>query len=184
MKKSLNKLMLGAAVMAVSGLVSGHVAANPTDIDIEATIIQPITITQTAALRFGNIVPDADDPGTMLVSHDGTTFTPSAELQYLDGAGAGTMEVGGATGRAITIEVDDPTATLTGPGDAMTVGSFTFGAGANTDNVVAVTEGTDEMTFEIATSPATIRLGGTLTVGAAQVAGDYAGTISVSAAYE
>ncbi len=182
MKKSLNKLMLGAALMAVSGLVSGHVAAQTADIDIEATIIQPITITQTAALRFGDIIPDAIDPGTMLVGDDGATFTPSAELDYLGGAGAGTMEVGGATDRAITIEVDDPTATLTGPGDDMTVGSFTFGAGANTAAVED--EGTSVMEFEITSSPAVIRLGGTLTVGAAQVAGDYAGAISVSASYQ
>lgn len=163
MKKSFNRMLLGALVLTL--IVPAAAMAQSSDTaqaDALANIIAPITLTWVTDLNFGDIVTDADG-GTVTVTNLGVgsaalglTLLPSTATT------AATFTVGGTAGRAFTLVVD-PSVLLSGPGADMTAVLTNTGDGTVGD---------------------TVAVGGTLTVGAAQTEGSYSGTFDVTVSYQ
>lgn len=133
-----------------------------------ATIITPITLTNTAALQFGNVVASTT-AGTIVVSSAGVR---SATLGATAISGlpvsAAAFTVGGGANRTFTITLPAST-TITDGTNNMTVGTFTSSLGAS-----STLDGS---------GAAALAVGATLNVNASQPAGEYTGTFSVTVAY-
>ena len=138
-----------------------------------ATIAAAITIVHTAHLHFGQIVPGVG-AGTVVqtaLASPGRTAT-GCTLGNTTGMSPATFSVGGeplAT-YAITLPGDgDVTIDDAGAGDAMAITAFTSSP-----------SGTGTLS---AGGAQTFYVGGTLNVGAAQLAGAYTGTFDVTVTY-
>jgi hypothetical protein len=133
-----------------------------------ATIITPITLNNTAALQFGNVVASTA-AGTIVVSPAGVR---SATLGATGISGlpisAAAFTVGGGADRTFTITLPAST-TITDGTNNMTVDTFTSSLGAS-----STLNGSG-------TAPLTV--GATLNVNASQPAGEYTGTFLVTVAY-
>ncbi len=139
-----------------------------------ATIVTPISITQVDDLNFGNIAVSASAGGTV-------TLVPGATAtRTLGGTGltlpnvtgtvtAAEFDVAGTANYtyAITLPTNG-TVSLTGPGAAMAANSFT--AYTTTNATISGTGTLDGSGDDV------LRVGATLTVAAAQVAGAYSST--------
>ncbi len=155
-------LLAGAAAPALAAQSSGTVTAN-------ATVIQPLTITQTTAMDFGKLVMDAGSPGlgTVTLAAGTSARTPSGGVDLVGtSAAAGVVQVVGQTGNTYTVTLPTST-TLTGPGTAMTLDTF-----ASSDTLTSIS-GTNS-----------VHIGAVLHVNAAQTAGGYTGSFVVTAAYD
>jgi hypothetical protein len=135
-----------------------------------ATIITPIGITNSTPLAFGNVAANPTLTGTVVITPAGVrTATGGATLPAVTGTfGVATFTVTGegTSTYAITLPAS---ATLTGtPSGTMTV-----------DNFASTPSGTGTL----AAGTQNITVGGTLNVGAAQAAGSYTGTFSVTVNY-
>ena len=154
--------LLGAAALA---LVSTGANAATVSATAEVKILAPVTLTQTTGLDFG-VVAAAATAGTVVLTPASNTRVCSVGLTCVGTAARGAFAVVGTSGYTVAITVA-PSTTLTGAGAPM---ALTLVPSATT---VATTG-----------LPQTFFVGGTLTVGAAQVAGTYTGTYNVSADYQ
>lgn len=171
--KTLARLFVVAVVVtATSALVPSSAFAQASDTEpanASANIIAPITLTKVTDLVFGDIVPNTT-AGTVVMNTSGTvTGTTGGVTALASTRNAATFTVAGQTGRAYTVS---PIANITisnvaGP-DMIINPSSDCGGGAC---VVGVAGGT------------TVRVGGTLNVGANQPAALYTGTFSVTVTY-
>ena len=153
---------------------TGTAAAN-------ATIAKPITITKTADLNFGIIVPNGTGNGSLTVTVD--TADARTIASNVDGSllgGTVSSAAFNVTGRpnatyAITLPAASFNITGTNTGATMSVGSFTESTGVLGGTlVVGGTPGLGEHAFSV---------GATLTVGETQAADDYTGSLNVTVAY-
>ncbi|MGZ3275886.1 MAG: DUF4402 domain-containing protein [Caulobacteraceae bacterium] len=154
-------LLAGAAAPALAAQSSGTVNAS-------ATVIQPLTVSQTTAMDFGKLVMNAGSPGAgtvVLTAANGRSTTGGVDLVGTTAA-AGVVQVVGQTGNNYTVTLPSST-TLTGPGTAMTLDTF------NSSDTLTPIAGTNN-----------IHIGATLHVNAAQTAGAYTGSFVVTAAYD
>jgi len=168
-------VMRGLRTLLVVGLVLGMsgqamAASDSISANASATVIAPITVAETTQLNFGKFSVGTASGGTVTISTAdvrGATGT----VKLADAAGsvpaAGLFTVGGADlGYTITVAA---TSTLTNgtPADDMTA-TLTKSKATGT-----IASGTD--TFKVSAS---------LAVAASQTPGSYAGTYSVSVAYQ
>ncbi len=156
-------LALAAATVAV-GLCSHQALATSQTGTAKAVILQAIILTENTNLNFGSVLPGAS-AGTLAVSTTGAT-TPTG-VTYVTGAAAGAWNVTGTSGQTLVVTLD-ASDSLTGPGPAMTIDTFTHDAPA---------------TFT--SGSVNFHVGATLHVGtaAAQTAGNYSGTYTVVVNY-
>lgn len=173
MKRLIPLLLLGLAMAAPASAQSapGGIAVSGT---ARATVVQPIVITNTAAMSFGSIVrPTA--AGTVTLSTAGTvTATGGAAGNLVTGASgpapaAGEFQILSAPGR--TFAVFAPIAfNLTNGGASMPVSLLTGALQT------------------LSTTPATItyrlRVGATVTLAANQALGTYNGSYTLIAVYQ
>src|SRR6185437_3309464 len=154
-----------AAVAAVVGLGSHQTLATSATGTASATILSQISVTQSTAMAFGSIAPNSAG-GSVVLSPAGT-ISPVAGFVFSGSPAAGSFSVTGAVGQPVVVSYSTGD-TLTGPGTAMPLGTFT-------NNAVP------------ATFPAggnfTLNVGATLTVNANQAAGAYAGNYTVTVNY-
>jgi hypothetical protein len=134
-----------------------------------ATLITPITIAATQALSFGRL--DATGGGTIVISTAGVR-TKTGALTLVTTGSTNTQALFNITGTA------NSTYAITLPAAAVTLTS-----GANTMSVGTFTSNPTGTGTLSATGTQTINVGATLTVGAAQAAGTYSGTFSVTVNY-
>lgn len=148
-----------------------------------AVIAKPITISSTANLDFGTIVPNSTGNGTITVTVDTASTTPPTLGGVVDGAWIGGTISAAAfavTGRpnatyAITVPAAGVTITGTTATNTMTVDTFTEStSGAGGTLLVGATPGLGQDSFTV---------GATLNVPAAQAADTYSGTFNVTVAY-
>lgn len=162
-------LALGAAVFAANSNAAEATA------QATATVIAPIAITAPVNLVFGSFAPGAG--GSVTVSTSNIRTTSGAILSAVTAApSAARFDVTGDGSATYSIAIT-PSATLTNGTDTMALATF---SDLDAGNVTAgnVTAGT------LASGAQSIYVGGTLTVGAAQVASTgYAGTIAVTVEY-
>jgi hypothetical protein len=136
-----------------------------------ATIAAAITISHTAHLHFGQIVAGTG-AGTVVQSAAAspTRTATDCTLGNTTGMSPATFTVGGEPNATYAITLpDNSTVTLTGPGDPMAVTDFA----SSPSGTGTLSGGGSE----------TLYVGGTLNVGAAQVAGAYTGTFDVTVTY-
>jgi hypothetical protein len=126
---------------------------------------QQATLSNTHALDFGRIV--ASGAGTVMLI-PGTTRPQGSGVIVLNSSSAGpaTFTVGGNAGKkSVLISFQSPSIQLSGAGDSMTVDTFVSSPAANT--LVAPA------------AAATVSVGATLHVKAAQQPGTYSGSFSL-----
>ena len=157
-------LALAAVTIAV-GLGSHQALATSQTGTASATILSQISVTQSTPMAFASIAPKAAG-GAVVLSPSGT-ISPVVGFVFSGSPTAGSFNVTGAVGQPVVVSYSTGD-TLTGPGTAMPLGSFT-------NNAVP------------ATFPAggnfTLNVGATLTVNANQAAGPYAGNYTVTVDY-
>jgi hypothetical protein len=153
--------------LGYSGIANAQSAT--ANFNANAQIVEAITLANTTALNFGNLIPGTG--GTADISAAGVRSVTGAVVAAGGTVSAATFNVTGTPSVAYTIALP-PTANLTGPGSPMAV---TFSAAQITGGSLSRTitaGGTD-----------TFNSGGTLTVGNAQTAGSYSGVFTMTVAY-
>lgn len=170
MKKVFKFFILTAIVAAFGVNAMGQVSATNT---AGARIIAPIAIASNVNMHFGTIMRGTAG-STILLTPGGarSVATGDATLSALAPAhAAGSFTVTGEDGLVYTIALPaDGTVTLTGPGPAMAVNSFT----SNPSGTGTLTGGTSTLT-----------VGATLSVaGPTQTSGAYSGTFDVTVNYQ
>ena len=154
------------ALGSVGFSVSSHAAA--TSASGTATVIVDMGITKNADLRFGKFA--AGTGGTVVMTTAGVRSKTSAVmLSALDAGGAASFAVTGDSTATYAITLPTTvTITHTNTTNTMSVGTFV----SNPSGTGTLTAGAQ-----------TLLVGGTLTVGSAQVAGAYSGSFSVTVDY-
>jgi len=162
-KMQSRSLALAAATIAV-GLGSHQALATSQTGTAKAAIVAAIVLTENTNMNFGFVIPGAG-AGTAALATTGTV-TPTG-VTYLSGAVAGAWTATGTSGQPMVVTLD-ASDTITGPGPAMTIDTFT------TDAPATFTSGS--VSFHV---------GATLHVGtaAAQTAGNYSGSYTVTVNY-
>jgi hypothetical protein len=159
-------LTLTLAALAAVALEPGAARAQA-----EAEFVDPITITKTADLGFGEIIP-ANVAGTVTITPTASGSTRSVTQVSFFGTSSfshAEFDVTGDRGASITITLP-ASINLTGPGANMLVDVFTSNPTSPTS-----------LGF---LGQRTVRVGATLQVGASQTAGSYIGTFNVTIAYQ
>lgn len=179
MKKRILALGCMAALLAFSSEAQATPSPSPLSnsatANATANIIAPVSITNQDAsgvvkdLAFGTIVPSTIT-GTVIVAPNGHRTGSDVTLltNSLTPVTAAAFTIAGLPSTACTIGLPDSTP-LYGNGTPMTVDNFVSNLGTT-------------VTLD-ATGKKTFTVGGTLTVGASQVAGSYTGTFNVSVVY-
>ncbi|AGH97290.1 DUF4402 domain-containing protein [Micavibrio aeruginosavorus] len=173
--KMMKILMLGAAVAVIgSGVVMQKADAATDALDVEARILNAVTINCTDTLNFGYLA--VGEAGTVTIdTADGRTsgnanlIIPGGTIQ------SGSCDVTGDN--TVVMEITGTPGTITDGTDTLTVNNFTFddpvgapGAGpyatTGTGAAVAITIGAD------------------LVVAGTEAAGSYTGTVDITADYQ
>ena len=162
--KAVSRSLAAAVAMGALGLASGPASATSATGNATATILQQITITPGTAMAFGTIAPAAAGGAVVLTAAG--TIPAVAGFAFAGSPAAGTFTVSGASGQPVNVTFSSGN-TLTGPGTAMPLGSFTSSGAPAT----------------FGASSFTLNVGATLTVNPNQTAGSYAGTYTVSVDY-
>jgi Mat/Ecp fimbriae major subunit len=162
-KMQTRSLALAAVALAV-GLGSHQALATSQTGHASAAIVQAIAVTENTQMNFGFIIPPAGAANVVLTPANAIS---GAGFTFLGGNAAGNFTALGTTSQpaVITFSSGD---TLTGPGTAMALDTFTTDAGGSP----VFTAGS--LTFDV---------GATLHVGASQTAGSYIGTYTVTVNY-
>jgi Mat/Ecp fimbriae major subunit len=157
-------LALAAVALAV-GLASDPALATSQTGTAKAAIVQAITLTENTNLNFGFIVPPAGAANVVLSPANAIS---GAGFTFLGGNTAGNWTAQGTTGQPAVVTFGGAVS-LTGPATStpMVLDLFTTDAAA---------------TFA-AGNTLTFNVGATLHVNAAQLAGPYSGTYTVTVNY-
>lgn len=155
--------LLGA--MAVAAMTSTGAQAAVESADAKVTIVAAVQLAEVAELNFGTIAPGtAAGIVTMTVGSD--TPTCAVGLTCVGTRSRGRFTVTGTSGQNVAITVD-PSVTLNSGGNNMSVALASSTASVPTTG-----------------SPVEFFIGGVLSVGANQPAGNYIGTYTVTANYQ
>ena len=166
----MKKILLSMVVLAAIALIPTSVNAQTESVAAGASIIAPISISETAALHFGTIAKDADGGSVVLSAAGVRTPTGLTLSTGTPTASAAAFSVGGESGLSYVITLPSAPITITHSGGA---GTGTMSVGTFTSDIAGGVIGTDD----------TFSVGATLTVGADQATGTYSGTFNVSIAY-
>jgi hypothetical protein len=170
--RSLDMKKTAAAILFTLALAATAVDVHAADAtsNASATVMTPISISNTAALRFGKF--SALTGGTVVVSAAGArSATGAVVLSTTDAGGAASFAVSGDANATYAITLPN-SATITHSVDntqTMAIGTFT----SNPSGTGTLSAGGAQ----------TLTVGATLTVGNAQTTGSYSGTFDVSVEY-
>lgn len=172
-------LVAFACAAAVISGPSGAVPTNSASATASGTVIAPITVATSANLSFGKFAPGAG--GTVTISNSGArTYSGIIPSTIGSTLTAAQFTVTGDPDATYSISHSGSamlTNTTGGGGETMALAKSSDLTGAN------VTSGTVIAGALSAGGAQTIFVGGTLTVGANQVAGVYTGTVDVTVEY-
>lgn len=167
-------LLLGAA-----GMRAVQAADNATA-TATAVVLQPIAVAKFADLAFGNVVAGN---GIVTLATDGTrTKSGTTALPTGVAGAAARFDVTGSGNNTFSIDYTGSDTTLTDGTNTMAVDWITE-AVATTTPTGKTDETTDALTGTLSSGAAYIFVGGKLTVGGAQPAATYTGTVKVTVAY-
>jgi hypothetical protein len=171
---TLNKYIFSGLAAAVLAGISGQVAlaADATG-NASANVLAPLTLTQAAGgdMQFGDVAGDNTLATTVVLTTGGVAS--SGDGAYVANNGqAGTFNVTGGANLGYTIALPAAAITLNdGGANNMTVDTFTHSYGVGPGTL----DGTGNDSFTV---------GATLNIGAAQPAGLYQGTYTVTVDYQ
>lgn len=160
----MKRALLGAAIAALAMNASAAQAASATG-TAKAKILRQITLTNTRDLDYATVISGAT-ASTVAVSTAGAA-TCGAGLTCTGTTTSANFDIAGTNG-AVVVVGGDSSVTLNGSLGGTMTSSLTYSA-------ATVTLGATGGSFQV---------GGTLSVGANQTAGDYAGTFNVTANYQ
>ncbi|WP_137869636.1 DUF4402 domain-containing protein [Sphingopyxis sp. 2PD] len=163
-KFGMKRAVVGAAIAALALNAPAAHAASATA-TATAKILRQITLTNTSALQYATIISGAT-ASTVQVSTAGARIC-GAGLTCTGTTTAANFDVQGTDG-AVVLVGGDPSVTLNGSLGGTMTSSLTY-------SVPNITLGATGGNFQV---------GGTLSVGANQTAGDYTGTFNVTANYQ
>lgn len=167
-RNALQLALVSACALGALGL-GGAAQAATTNASATTTIVAPMTITKNTDLVFGKFATTG--AGTLTVSTSGVR-TFSGAVTVLSGItpAAARFDVTGDSTSTYSISFTGISANLTSGGNTM---AFVTSSDLNAGNITSgnVTSGT------LSAGTGSIYVGGVLTVGAAQAAGTYTGTI-------
>lgn len=154
MRKSNQLVKLGLAVLMAS-MYSTSASADVIPGNAAATVIAPLLLVEVTAMDFGTLSGGTAAGTVVMTTASAMSSTGGASTLASAPGAAGAFTIQGAAAQAYTLTISG-TATLTDGGvNSMTADTFT-------NNAVALTGGADAF-----------QVGGTLNVGASQVAGAY-----------
>ena len=156
--------LVGAAIAALVMNASAAHAASGTG-TAKAKILRQITLTNTSDLQYATVISGAT-ASTVAVSTSGAA-TCGTGLTCTGTTTAANFNIAGTSG-AVVVVGGDSSVTLNGSLGGTMSSSLTYSAST-------VTLGATGGSFQV---------GGTLSVGANQTAGDYSGTFNVTANYQ
>ena len=160
----MKRALLGAAIAVFAMNASAAHAATATG-TATAKILRQITLTNTSDLQFATIISGAT-ASTVAVSTAGGV-TCGAGLTCTGTTTAANFDVAGTDG-AVVVVGGDANVTLNGSLGGTMNSSLTY----------------SDATITLGATGGSFQVGGTLSVGANQVAGDYTGTFNVTANYQ
>ncbi|MAM18222.1 MAG: DUF4402 domain-containing protein [Christiangramia sp.] len=132
---------------------------------VNAEIVEPISITSSGTLDFGEIAQDASAGDVTLTATNSVSYTNS------------NMEVAGTTTTVPTFSVSVPS----GLTYAVSIPDVTLTSGTNN---MTLTDFTTSLPASTGASATSFTVGGTLKVGATQATGSYTGDVKVTVSYE
>lgn len=147
-----------------------------------AELVAPIALAVTTNMNFGSIVKSTGVSTVSLEASAAATRaieTGDAALSAETPPVAGQFAVTGEPEKEFAITFDADHIDLTGPGDAMVIGTLIV-AGTEVTDGAASSGGTATLS---AGGARTFYLGGTLTMAAAQTSGEYTGDFDVTVTY-
>jgi hypothetical protein len=174
-----SRILAGVLLLAAPAAFA-QTSATAANVPVTARIYKPISLAlNNTGLSFGDIFTDGTGGDVTLNPQSNTRTTTGPVLATTGTANAATFTVGGKRNATYAITLpNDGSVTLTGPGTAMAVSKFTASvAGAAPANPAT------GLIPNTAGATQTFQVGGTLTLVANQVDGDYAGTFNVTVAY-
>lgn len=133
---------------------------------VNAEIVEPISITSSGTLDFGDIAQSATAGDVQLTAGNVASYTNSE------------MEIAGTTTAVPTFTVSIPS----GLSYAVSIPDVTLNDGGS--NTMTLTDFTTTLTSMTGATAESFDLGGTLKVGASQATGSYSGTVKVTVSYE
>lgn len=170
------KLLFMFVIVAIALIPTKMFAQATQTVSGSAKIMTPITLTKTADLHFGTLT-SAATLGTCVLSTSSATRTPSGGVALVAATPTpsnAAFTVGGQGGAAYTITLPTDVTVLFGT-ESMTISDFKIkAASAASEGAVGTIAAGGTDTFVI---------GGTLNVGASQVAGVYTADFNVSVTY-
>jgi spore coat protein U-like protein len=166
------KLAALALALAVCG--AGSAMAATASATSTSTVVDPIKITKAADLAFGTFA-SASTPGTVTITPGGARSFTGGVVGVGGGAGAAKFDVTGSGTMTYSVTLTSD-ATLSDGTNSM---AFTRIADTSAS---AITSG-DVTSGALTAGKQSIYVGGTLAVGANQVAGTYTGTITAVVDY-
>ena len=174
MKKSNLVLKMGLAAI-LAGNLGTAVAVNPGVGTAQATVVETLNVAEDARMDFGNIGAGAAVSTLILNPSTNAIAEATGDAVSFGNVGtAGAFTITGGIGKTVAVDMTTTSATLEETGRAtMLLDTFTGdGALAGIWLVDVAGVGT-----------ATIKLGGTLHVGANQAAGDYEASTTIGTPY-
>jgi len=181
MKSNSHSILLLSIGVFGSSVLALAQSATASNIPTAARVYVPISVTLTnSGLNFGDVYANLTGGNVVL---DPTTDlrTPSGGLVLgtLSAGNSAALKVSGKRNATFAITLPaNGTVTLTGPGTAMAVSTFTAAVGST-----VLTSPLSSKLPDSASANLTFKVGGTLIVGANQTDGDYTGTFAVTVAY-
>jgi hypothetical protein len=166
MKMNMKKLLLTGAIATMGLAMTSTAQATDETADATAEIETPIAITEDVSMDFATIVNDPLGDTITLTAAGGISGTGASTFSGTPLAGS--FSVTGTPSAPVTISFSTGD-TLTGPGTAMPLGTFTTNAGGSPAFDVG-----GDLSFDV---------GADLTINAAQVGGSYAGTYTLTVEY-
>lgn len=160
----MKRALIGAAIAALTMNASAAQAASATG-TAKAKILRQITLTNTSDLQYATVISGAT-ASTVAVSTSGAA-TCGTGLTCTGTTTAANFNIAGTTG-AVVVVGGDANVTLNGSLGGTMTSTLTYSAS----------------TVTLAASAGSFQVGGTLSVGANQTAGDYSGTFNVTANYQ
>jgi hypothetical protein len=163
--KKVTIILTGVILMTIASVsVKAQVTATAST---SATIYTPIAITKTVDMNFGNVAVSPTLPGTVVLAPAGTrTLTGGVTLPTVTGTvTSAEFTVAGEGTSTFSILIAPAQITLLNGGNSMIVNNFTS---------------TPTPTGTLVGGTATVNVGGTLNVAAAQAAGLYSNASDLS----
>lgn len=182
MNKKILTAVLGAAVVGF-GSYSLSIKAATTTGNASAGIVTAISVSEQTPMSFGNIVADASNPCTAtLDTSDSVVFGGAGTCTADSGTVASAdFRVLGTDAVAYTLAMPaNITLNRVGGGASMTVDTFSWSTDSTTSGTSATASGT---IGSVTAGQANIIWGGVLNIAAAQTAGSYTGTYTITALY-